>query len=195
MSIRKNLGALIAGSILIVFGLLALLGQLFQGFGFWNYLWPLIIVALGGLFFVGMFAGGKSVAGLAIPGSILGGLGLMMLFQNLTNHWESWAYSWTIILISVGLGIFIMGVYADNEYRRRAGLNVMKVGLILFIIFGGFFEMLFSAFRLNGAGQYVFPGLLILLGLYLIVTRMGWFGRKQVDSTDQPAVNPPEENK
>ncbi len=195
MSIRKNLGALIAGSILIVFGLLALLGQLFSGFNFWNYLWPLIIVALGGLFFVGMFAGGKSVAGLAIPGSILAGLGLMMLFQNLTNHWESWAYSWTVILISVGLGIFIMGVYADIESRRRAGLNVMKVGLILFIIFGGFFEMLFSAFRLNGAGAYVFPGLLILLGVYLIVTRMGWFGRKQLDSTDQPVINPPEENK
>ncbi len=195
MSIKRNIGALIAGSILIVFGLLALVGQLFRGFDFWGYLWPLILIALGGLFFVGMFAGGRSVSGLAIPGAILGGLGLMMLVQNLTRQWESWAYSWTVILISVGLGIFIMGVYEGNEYRRRSGLNVMKVGAILFIIFGGFFEIIFSAFRLNGAGQYIFPALLILLGLYLIVTRMGWLGRKQPDAGDQPVITPADENK
>ncbi len=161
MSNNRNTGALIAGSVLIVFGLLALLSNLFSKFNFWNYLWPFIIIAVGGLFFVGMFAGGKSVAGLAIPGSILAGVGVMLLVQNLTSHWESWAYGWTVILISVGLGVYIMGLYTGNDYRKQSGLRVMKVGAILFIIFGGFFEMLFSAFRLNGLAQYIFPALLI----------------------------------
>jgi hypothetical protein len=194
MSIKRNLGALIAGSILIVFGLLALLNQLFSGFNFWGYLWPLIIIAFGGLFFVGMFAGGKSVAGLAIPGSIFGGIGLMLLLQNLTNHWESWAYGWTVILISVGLGIFIMGLYTADANRRQAGLRVMRVGAILFIIFGGFFELVFNAFRLNGIAQYVFPALLILLGLYLVVSRSGWLAKKPADSNGQ-VVNLSDENK
>jgi len=194
MSIKRNLGALIAGSILIVFGLLALLNQLFSGFNFWGYLWPLIIIAFGGLFFVGMFAGGKSVAGLAIPGSIFGGIGLMLLLQNLTNHWESWAYGWTVILISVGLGIFIMGLYTADANRRQAGLRVMRVGAILFIIFGGFFELVFNAFRLNGIAQYVFPALLILLGLYLVVSRSGWLAKKPSDSNGQ-VVNLSDENK
>jgi hypothetical protein len=194
MSIKRNLGALIAGSILIVFGLLALLNQLFSGFNFWGYLWPLIIIAFGGLFFVGMFAGGKSVAGLAIPGSIFGGIGLMLLLQNLTNHWESWAYGWTVILISVGLGIFIMGLYTADANRRQAGLRVMKVGAILFIIFGGFFEMVFNAFRLNGIAQYVFPALLILLGLYLVVSRSGLLTKRLADSNDQ-VVSLSNENK
>jgi len=195
MSIKRNVGALIAGSILIAFGLLALLSQLFRGFDFWSSLWPIIIIAFGGLFFVGMFAGGKSVAGLAIPGSIFGGIGLMLLIQNLTQHWESWAYGWTIILISVGLGVFIMGVYADNEYRRRAGIRVMKVGAILFIIFGGFFELLFSAFHLNGIASYVFPALLILLGLYLVVTRSGLLPRKPADINNQSINLEEEKNK
>jgi hypothetical protein len=184
----------VIGSILVVFGLLALLGNMFSRLDFWSILWPLIIVAFGGLFFVGMFAGGKSVAGLAIPGSIFVGIGLMLLVQNLTNHWESWAYGWTVILISVGVGIFIMGLYTGNEYRRSSGLRVMKIGVIMFIIFGGFFEMIFSAFRLTGPWQYVFPVLLILLGIYLVITRSGLLPRKSSD-VDNSTLNITEENK
>jgi hypothetical protein len=194
MSIKRNSGALVAGLILIVFGLLALIGQLFRGFDFWGFLWPLFIIAFGVLFFVGMFAGGKSVAGLAIPGSIFSGIGLMMLFQNLTHHWESWAYGWTIILVSIGLGIFIMGAYTEDGHRRRAGMRVMKVGAILFIIFGGFFELIFSAFRLNGVWQYLFPALLVLLGAYLVITRSGLLPSRHADSNDNP-VNLSVENK
>jgi hypothetical protein len=194
MSIKRNSGALVGGLILIVVGLLALLGQIFRGFQFWSYLWPIVIIAFGGLFFVGMFAGGKSVAGLAIPGSLFSGIGLMMLFQNLTNHWESWAYGWTVILISVGLGIFIMGAYTEDAQRRRAGMRVMKVGAILFIIFGGFFELIFSTFRPYGIQQYIFPALLVLLGAYLVVVRSGLLPFKRADSNDQP-VNLSEEKK
>jgi hypothetical protein len=192
MSFKRNSAALIGGSILIVIGLLSLLGQVLRGFQFWTYLWPIVIMAFGGLFFVGMLTGGKSYAGLAIPGSIFGVIGLMMLLQSLTSHWESWAYGWTVILISVGLGIFIMGIYTGEESRRAAGMRVMKVGAILFIIFGGFFELVLSAFRPYGVQQYVFPGLLILGGLWLVVARSGLLNRKNKD--DQP-VNLSEENK
>ena len=184
MSIKRNSGALVAGSILIVVGLLTLFGQIFRGFQFWSYLWPILIIAFGGLFFVGMFAGGKSMAGLAIPGSIFGGIGLMMFFQNLIHHWESWSYGWTVILISVGLGIFIMGVYTEDANRRQAGLGVMKVGAILFVIFGCFFELIFSAFNPQGIQNIIFPVLLLLLGIYLVLVRSGLLSRKNKD--DQP---------
>jgi hypothetical protein len=185
---------LVAGAIMIAFGLLALFSQLFRGFSFWSYLWPVIIIAIGGLFFVGMFAGGKSMAGLAIPGSIIGGIGLLLFIQNLTKGWESWAYGWTVILILVGLGIFIMGLYAGDIQRRQAGLKVMKVGAILFVIFGGIFEMIFSAARPYGIQQYIFPVLLVLLGIYLVVTRSGWLPSKRSDSNDQ-SINISEEKK
>jgi hypothetical protein len=194
MNIKRNSGALIAGSILIVFGLLALVGQIFRGFQFWSYLWPFIIIGIGGLFFIGMFAGGKSMAGLAIPGSLIGGIGILLFLQNITNGWESWAYSWTVILILVGLGIFIMGLYSGEEHRRQAGLRVMKVGAILFVIFGGFFELLFSAFRPYGLQQYIFPVLLVLLGAYLVVVRSGLLPSKHSDS-NKSSINLSEENK
>ena len=57
-----------------------------------------------------MFAGGKQAAGFAIPGTIVSGVGLVLLFQNITQHWESMSYFWTLIILFVGIGIYIMGV-------------------------------------------------------------------------------------
>src|SRR5688572_14619927 len=142
---RSNTGALIAGTLLILFGLVALAGQVFRSVD-WGFLWPFVVIGFGALFFVAMFAGGKQAAAFAIPGSIVGGIGLILLFQNLTGRWESMSYFWTLILMFVGLGIYIMGTYGSDPNQKRSGLGVMKVGFILFIIFGAFFEMIFSSF-------------------------------------------------
>ena len=57
-------------------------------------------------------------------------------------------------------------------------MGVMKVGLILFIIFGAFFELIFSSFN-----NLLFPILLIALGAYLILSRSGLFGKTKDDSS------------
>jgi hypothetical protein len=194
MSNKRISGSLVVGIILIILGLLSLVGQIFRGLPFLSYLWPFIIIGFGGLFFVGMLAGGKSMAGLAIPGAIISGLGLMMFIQNLTGYWQSWAYSWTFILVLVGLGIFIMGLYTEDLHRREAGLRVMKVGAILFILFGGFFELIFNAFRPYGIQQYLFPILLVALGIYLVVIRSGLLSSRHSD-TNNPTINLTEEKK
>jgi hypothetical protein len=167
---KKISNSLVWGILLIIFGLLALASQFLSGFNFWATLWPFIIVGVGLMFFVGMFAGGKSAAGLAIPGTIVTTIGLMLFIQNITGHWESWSFGWTIILTAVGLGIFIAGQYSGNESQRRSGLNVLKLGVVMFIIFGAFFGMLFNYF---GLSRIVFPAVLIMLGIYLVVTRTG----------------------
>jgi len=188
MSTKRNKGSIVGGAILIVFGVLALLGQLFRHFDFWGTFWPFIIVSFGLMFFVGMFLGGKSTAGLAIPGAIISVIGLQMFLQNLTGYWETWSYGWTVILFSVGLGIFIMGAYNGSAQTRASGVNVMKIGAILFVIFGAFFELLFAA---GGLRQLFFPAALILLGLYLILTRAGVLPRRSKETLDQPQ-NPPQ---
>jgi hypothetical protein len=172
MSSQRNAGTLVVGALLIAVGMLALVGQIFRGLHFWSTFWPFIVIGVGTMFYIGMFAGGKSVSGLAIPATIISTIGLILFYQNLTGHWESWSYGWTVILMSVGLGIFIMGAYGGNEEQRKSGLGVMRVGLILFILFGGFFEMIFSAGERFGLRQIVFPVALILLGMYLIFKRL-----------------------
>jgi hypothetical protein len=65
----------------------------------------------------------------------------------------------------------------------------MGVGLVMFIIFGSFFEMVFS-FGRRGLGQWIFPVALIGVGIYLVLARSGLlFGRNQ-NVIDQPDNSP-----
>ena len=181
---RSNTGALVGGTLLMALGLLSLANQFFRGFN-WGLLWPFMVIGVGILFFAAMFAGGKQAAGLAIPGTIVSGVGLVLLFQNITRHWESMSYFWTLIILFVGVGIYIMGVYSNDAGQKKSGASVMKVGLILFIIFGSFFELIFSSF-----GNLTFPILLILFGIYLVLSRSGLLGRHKDTASDSvPPVN------
>ena len=178
----RNNSGLVWGVLLIALGLMALLSQIFRPFDFWGTFWPFIIIGVGAMFFAGMEAGGKSTAGLAIPGSIISVIGLMLFLQNITGHWESWSYGWTVILMSVGLGIFIMGAWNGNAEQRESGMKVLRIGAVLFILFGAFFEMIFSSSVL---ADYIFPIALIGLGLYLVFKRSGLLpGRKSEDQPD-----------
>ena len=193
MSSQRNVGSLVGGSLLIIFGILALVGKIFQNFNFWETFWPFFIIGVGVLFFVGMLAGGRSVSGLAIPGSIITTIGLMLFYQNLTDHWESWSYGWTVILMSVGLGIFIMGFWGQNETQRAAGLRVLRLGLIMFVIFGAFFELIFTSGMSFGLRSIIFPAGLILLGLYLVLMRSGLLPNRSADTTIESTENSLEE--
>ena len=84
---RSNSGTLVGGTLLIAFGLLSLSMRLLRCVD-WDLLWPFIVIGFGALFFVAMLAGGKQFAMLAIPGSFISGMGLILLFQNITGHWE-----------------------------------------------------------------------------------------------------------
>jgi hypothetical protein len=111
-----------------------------------------------------------------------------MVLQNLTGYWETWSYGWTVILFSVGLGIFIMGAYNGNTSTRSSGVRVMKIGAILFVIFGAFFELIFSA---GGLRQLFFPAALVVLGVYLILSRSGLLSRRSKETLDQPQTPTP----
>ena len=169
---RSNTGGLVGGSILIGLGALFLLAQFF-GFAAWAYVWPLAIVGMGILFFVGMLAGGKSAGGLAVPGTILSAIGLVLLFQNVTGRWETWSYGWTIIILSVGVGLFIAGAWSGNPDQRQSGVRVAEIGFVMFVLFGAFFELVLGGFDGSRLQQAIFPALLILVGLFLVVRRSG----------------------
>jgi hypothetical protein len=128
-----------------------------------------------------------------------------LLVQNLTRHWASWAYGWTLILVGVGLGVFIMGWRREDPAQRQSGLNVMGVGAVLFVIFGSLFELGGGLSGERGAAQIIFPVLLIGLGLYLVVRRSGLWpagrlgpqafgsGEPPVETGAPPAAPAPEE--
>jgi hypothetical protein len=193
-----NTGGLVGGAILIGLGLVFLLAQFFT-FSAWQYIWPLVIVGVGAAFFVAMLTGGKAAAPFAIPGTIVSTVGLVLLFQNLTGHWETWSYGWTIILTAVGLGIFIAGVWGDNPHQRDRGLRLAEIGFVMFVVFGSFFEIALHGWVSSRLQQIAFPALLIVIGLFMVLRRSGWWPgaeRSLNDSTPTPPANqqvpPPE---
>jgi hypothetical protein len=155
--------SIVAGIILILVGLFFLLLPLFpniSGVIDMAEHWPLIIVAIGALF---LFSALGGAPGLAIPGSIITGIGGLLLYQNLNDAWESWAYAWALIPGFVGIGIIIARAL-EGEMRRglRSGGTLIIISLVLFMAFGAF---------LGGGINFgvLWAVLLIGLGLRLLI--------------------------
>ncbi len=168
----SNRSSLVVGLLLVAAGLLFLADQVFH-ISITGFTWPLIIVAFGAAFFVGMVLGGKSLGGLAVPGSIISGVGLILLVQNTFNLWQTWAYAWALIICFVGIGLLIYGSYSGLPAVRASGWRTLRVGTILFLIFGGIFGFFFSLTGVYGATASLFwAAALMVVGLVLLVERL-----------------------
>ena len=170
-----NRGSIIGGSILILVGALFLLLQAFPELAAQynpGRQWPLLIVGVGLLFIVGAVLGEAS---LAVPGVIIGGIGGLLYYQNLSGNWESWAYAWTLLPGFVGLGLMLMGVL-DSQKRSsiRDGLRLFLISLLMFFVFGGFLG------GFTGLTQF-WPVLLIVAGIWLL-----WRNRSRDKGRSEP---------
>ena len=99
--------------------------------------------------------------GLAVPASIVGGIGGILAYQWYTGDWGSWSYIWTLIPGFVGLGIVLMNLLGGKESSLKEGGTLILISFVMLTVFGSFFG------AIGLAGQY-WPVLLILLGLYLM---------------------------
>ncbi len=170
MSHNSSRWGIWAGVALIGLGMFFLLDQ-FLPVAIMGFLWPLIILAGGAAFFFGMFAGGRALGALAIPGSIITTIGLILFIQNLFGLWYTWSYAWALIISGVGVGLVIFGNWSDLPDLRRAGRVVISVGLVLFFVFGLFFTMIASLSGIHNSGGVLWAVLLILVGVYMIFGR------------------------
>jgi hypothetical protein len=172
MEKNRNITGAIIGIILILIGVFAFFGQ---NFAFWNmdYLWPLFVIGVGAAFLIAMLVGDKSLGGLAIPGSILITIGLILFVMNLTNTWEAWSYCWALIVFAVGAGIWINGFRNNLPELRQRGFSTMRTGLVLFMVFGVLMEFIFSLSGEAHLGSLLLWSILLtVVGVYLLATRI-----------------------
>jgi hypothetical protein len=162
----RERASLIIGLVLIGFGILFLLGQ-FTTLSWGYFVWPFFIIIVGLAFFVGMLLGGKKASELAIPGSIITMVGLILFYQNLFNAYQTWAYAWALIPTAVGLGTIISGIWGDKPREVAAGRSTLITGLILFVAFGTFFELVIGISGFGVQSQWLWPVILIVLGLFI----------------------------
>lgn len=161
----------VVGIALIVVGLLVLFGRMASlgGAG-----WPLIVVLPGLALLAWALLGSREAAPLAIPGSIVTTIGLILFVQNLTDYFQSWSYAWGLIVSGVGFGVFLHGALINDPKREREGMQVVTIGLALFAAFGAFFEFfIFDNWAGSWVGRWLLPLALIAAGLLLWARRGG----------------------
>ncbi len=135
-------GGVILGIVLIALGGF-FLAERVVGFDLGHYGWPFFVIVPGVLLFAGALATADVQAGtgLATAGGITTMVGLVLLVQNLTGLWATWAYAWALVGPGgSGVGLFLYGLFRGQSDLVSAGARTIGVALALFAGLGLFFE-------------------------------------------------------
>ena len=162
---RRARSSLAGGVLLILLGLFFLAYQLMPNQFAWfdpEQGWPLIVMGVGlFLLIFGLLVGAP---GMAVPASIVGGIGMILYYQNATGDWASWSYAWALIPGFVGVGVILNGLLGGDKLSDalEGGFWLILISLTMFAIFASFLG------GRNIFGPYL-PVLLILAGLIVLV--------------------------
>lgn len=127
----------IAGALILIgLGALVLLGEWLR-VDIWHVGWPFIVIAIGAACFAAMLARGRGAGGgFAIPGSIITTAGGMLFVENNLHNYRTWAYGWPLIVVAIGIGLVMMGMWDRQTGARTAGVLVAGLGAVLLAING-----------------------------------------------------------
>ncbi len=167
MSNPRQWVPLLVGAVLVTIGSCSLASAL--GLEPMRFIWPFFVIVPGAaMFTVGMT--NRHVAGLVVPGTIVGGIGLILLFQSISGHWASWAYAWGLIPVWIGAGNMLRGHLLEQPEHVEEGRKLARVGLICFLIAGTFFELLVN---LSGSplGRFAWSALLVVSFIVWVSSR------------------------
>jgi hypothetical protein len=172
---RPRRPSVVLGGLLVLAGAVLLVGQLVN-VDVGHYGWPFFVIVPGVLIlFVALMARGALGEGLAILGSIIAVTGLILLYQNATDHFESWAYAWTLIFPgAVGAGMVLYGLAAGRPGNVRAGTRLVGVGLILFLLGVAFFEGVLSigGYQFGRSAGVAVGAVIIAMGAFLLIVNV-----------------------
>jgi hypothetical protein len=166
---RGTSGTAILGLILIALGGIFLIGQ-WAELDWGAATWPFYVIAPGvALAAIGLSQ--RNGSGLTIAGCIVTIVGLVLLYQNATDHYESWAYAWALVGPGgSGLGMLLYGVRSANSKMARDGFWQIVVAIGLFVAGYLFFE---GVIGISGEPlplpQWLLPAVIIALGVVVLV--------------------------
>jgi hypothetical protein len=172
---------MVLGGLFVLIGAVLLAGQ-FVRFDIGHYGWPFFVIAPGILILVvALTARGAIGEGLAIVGSIVTVSGLILLVQDVTAHYESWAYAWALVFPgAIGLGMVLYGLTARRPGNVRSGTRLVGIALLIFLLGAAFFEGIvgISGYQLDHRAGVVLGVLIIAVGAVMLVLNLTSSGRR-----------------
>jgi hypothetical protein len=176
---RRNRTNLFLGLLLVLVGVWLVVTRQVPAIQNWldhNLSWPLWVIGAGLLvLFIGLLTGAP---GMAVPASIIAGIGGILYYQFATDDYGSWSYMWTLIPGFVGVGTILTGLLGENtRYNLGHGLNLVVISATLFLIFASFLG------GLSILGDYGPAVILIVLGIYILIRGLFRSGHRGQDET------------
>ena len=84
---------------------------------------------------------------LAVPGAFIGTVGLLLFAMNLTNHFEAWAYAWTLAFAGAATGLAYIYRFNPAHPIHEMVNKFVRLMSYLFMGLAVFFEVLiFNSF-------------------------------------------------
>jgi len=159
------------GVLLIVMGTLFFVDQA-VGFDPGRFGWPFFVIIPGlALSGAGLAIGGPSGERITPLGAAVTTVGVILLYQNTADHFESWAYAWALVFpTSTGLGQMIYGSLKGRKEMVTTGGRSTLIGAALFVVGASFFELVvgISGFGF-GFDRFGWPLGLVIVGTLLLV--------------------------
>ncbi|MGQ0607106.1 MAG: hypothetical protein ACT4OQ_01395 [Chloroflexota bacterium] len=165
------------GLILVLIGAALFAGQLL-GIGIEDIGWPFFVIAAGvAILVIGLVIANEQ--GMVIGGAITTTVGLVLLYQDQTDRWESWAYAWALVgPAASGLGLLLWGIRSGTTGDLRNGTWGLLGGLAMFAIGFLFFEGVIGI----GGERLALPEWLLpvaVIGIGLVVLGRAVLERRQ----------------
>ena len=165
---RRPDGPTIIGVILVLLGLAWLAGRLVN-VDLTQVPWPFYFIVPGVLLVIlSVLARDRGGEGLAVVGAMVTVTGLILLYQDSTGHWESWAYAWALIAPgAVGLGLLLFGLLTGRPSLINGGTRAAIAGVGIFLFGAVFFELILNigGDHFGQTGRRALSAILILFGL------------------------------
>lgn len=136
--------------------------------------WPYFVIIPGvALLLVSLVRTPPHGVGFAIAGSIVTTVGVVLLYQQTTGHWTSWAYAWALVGPgAAGLGMLVYGLIFGQRDLLTPGARLIAIAAAIFAVGYWYFETVFATGRAPVALGEWWP--IVVIGAGLIALAVGF---------------------
>lgn len=145
--------------------------------------WPLFVIIPGVILLTSsLIPKPPHGVGLAIAGTIVTTVGIVLFYQQSTGNWESWAYAWALVGPgAAGVGMTLYGLVFRQRDLLLAGARLVAISAAIFIVGFWYFETIFATGNAPIDLGTWWPIAIVVVGIAALIAGLSGRGRGMTD--------------